>query len=628
MTTTTRRKTFRAGLWLAFLSSVLLGSGGTAHAGSQPAAALALPYVTSPTVQTSVNLVNASDVAHVLRIIAISGDLATAYESRSIACEVAARGSTSVSIADNAGTLQMQANCASGPILTLIPGAQGVVFVVLEDPSTGLTISTDAIYGESTVVDGTFGAAWSADAIAYRAGVRGGLEQNDGDRTYRLNGGEYEVSRESGFIDYEFSTSTLDSKLVLFTPDATTGQGAPRAGVQIFFYDEEAIVVSASHEFSGFDLISLTDINVNFSSSVLGSVHGFMVLQGDIVARSDSHDDQPSFGDGNFLRKSPVLAWLLRDASVPTRSAARRFVPGNEALSPVGDDQSAAFRLLEDADGDGIEDPIDTAANAASDDFDDASFGGMTDGTITSRGDQTLRIGQGGNEHAIQMETSISGGAAPATIDVCGGTAQLSVDAGTFANYTCSSVDLSVRFGLVEIQFALNGQLASIDVGAGNSVLVDSDSGLVAADAANPDPIVIETPGGDVEVDPGESLLLGVEIEILWKPWHRWFWWFRPHAWVAVLGSETLDVRDVVRGSLAFGPAGAPGRKFKRRDVDRDGDRDLLGRYRMRDTGIDLHTDDEACLSGDVQTDSGTYSFVACDTLVREPPPKPWWAWW
>jgi len=628
-----RSVVMRASILCLALATVCLAFAGTASARSEPAAALALPYWTSQSTDTAVNLVNNSDIQRVLRIIAISGDPGTAYESRSFACRLPPRGSTSVEITNSAGSIEMTALCdpdvSATTVVTPIPGSRGVIFVAIED-TAGRTVSTNAIYGESTVVDSVNGFAWSTDAISYKAGTRAGLEQNDGDRTYRFDDGEYERNAAGARLDYEALSLTTEvfPKLVLFNPDGTTGQPAPTAQLNIFFYNAEAVVRNASHTFSGFDYVLLTDIDPNFQDVFLDSPNGWLGYTSAPVNQASQHDQQPSLGDANQIRRAPVLAWLLRDATLPISSAARRSIPIETPLVPIEDDAFPALRLLEDADGDGIEDPIDTMPGSGSSAFDDAPFGGVTNGTITTLGDQSLRIGRGGNVDAIQMETLLTGGAAPAMLDVCGGIAQLAITSGSYATYTCGSVDLSVELGLVQILFELGGEPASIDVGAGNSVIVDPETGAIIADPDNPDPIVVETAGGSVEIQPGETVLLGVEIEILHKPYARWWWWFRPHIWVAVLGSDTLDVGDVVEDSLALGPAGVGPRKLKKRDVDRDGEKDLLGRYRLRDSGIDLHTDEEACLQGEVETDNGTFPFLACDTLLREPPPKPWWAWW
>jgi hypothetical protein len=68
---------------------------------------------------------------------------------------------------------------------------------------------------------------------------------------------------------------------------------------------------------------------------------------------------------------------------------------------------------------------------------------------------------------------------------------------------------------------------------------------------------------------------------------------------VAVLGSDGLDVRDVDVATLTFGPGEAAPwhEKAYQMDVDRDGTKDLLSFYRMSETGI-AFGDTEACVTG------------------------------
>jgi hypothetical protein len=87
---------------------------------------------------------------------------------------------------------------------------------------------------------------------------------------------------------------------------------------------------------------------------------------------------------------------------------------------------------------------------------------------------------------------------------------------------------------------------------------------------------------------------------------------------VAILGSESLDVRDIDATTMTFGPAGArPAHKRAGhlRDVDRDGLRDLVSHFRTQESGL-APGDPEACVRG--KTLDGT-PFEACDAVTTVP---------
>jgi len=614
------------------LALAVLVTTGVANARTGPSAVLALPYLADGGAETYAKISRddpSSGAPYVLRIVALDGDVGSDFAGQSLACRLDPLDSTQVRVRGvGGGAAEMSADCrpqgggAKATLTRPISGERGALFVALEDPATGLTVSVDAIAGEATLFDFGAGSSWSTDAIGFRAGTG----PNDGDRTYRFDGTEYELSRAGAVVDIEAATADVDPKLVLFVPDGTSGDGGPLASLAIFATNADAMVHNASYDFSGFEVVRLADIDPNLADPFFGTATGQLEYTVTVVNRTtDGHDSWPSIGNGDQLRRAPVLAWVLRDAVLGSDAAsgAKRTVPADAFLPPATpDDRLPAFRFLEDPDGDGIESPIDVEPDAFSDAFDDTALGGGTAGVVTDRGDQSLRIGRAGTADDIEVETRTEPGAtAVAFVDVCGGVATLVFGDGALGTYSCGSVALRVELGLIRIEFLLNGAPASIDVGGGNAVVVDPENGTATADPGNPDFLVVETAGGSIELPPGESLQVDVEIEIRRKPVFPWVWNFRRFVSVAVLSTDNFGADDVVRQSLAFGPAGAAPWRFFRRDVNRDGRKDLVARFKVRDVELDAE-DEEACMTGQIQTPSGPRSFLACDALTRKP------AWW
>ena len=141
--------------------------------------------------------------------------------------------------------------------------------------------------------------------------------------------------------------------------------------------------------------------------------------------------------------------------------------------------------------------------------------------------------------------------------------------------------------------------------------------------------------GAQEIASPGDTQLTGIavvpgleiEIEVDIKPGSNANLFVprgRGLAAVAILGSDIFDVKDVDGATLAFGPDGAQPVFdltnpwvffFSRRDVNRDGTKDLISFYRPRETGI-AFGDTQACLSA--ETRDGT-PLMGCDSITTLP---------
>ncbi len=144
-----------------------------------------------------------------------------------------------------------------------------------------------------------------------------------------------------------------------------------------------------------------------------------------------------------------------------------------------------------DPDRDGIFDEVDTDPIFFSNDFSD----GTTTGTITNRGDQILTITDSTDpspNDGVSITADLSGGAAPASVSACGGTAILSLNAGEEAVVTCGSVTIGVISGIVDITFVdAEGNTAAVSLTQDNNITFESETFSITASSTNTDLVVI-----------------------------------------------------------------------------------------------------------------------------------------
>ena len=183
---------------------------------------------------------------------------------------------------------------------------------------------------------------------------------------------------------------------------------------------------------------------------------------------------------------------------------------------PVFTDHEIFLATPKDMDRDGIFNEVDTLPYTFSDDFADLTIGGTTTGSITNRGEQSLKIADAVNPAGVRITADPFGGAIPATVSVCGSRARLSFRAGDDAVITCSSVTVEVNSGTVEIEFiADDGTTATTSVDQGNTLTFYPDSVTFTAAPTNSSPVVVLIDGEEMSIGPGET---GSAVDIDIKP--------------------------------------------------------------------------------------------------------------
>jgi hypothetical protein len=165
-----------------------------------------------------------------------------------------------------------------------------------------------------------------------------------------------------------------------------------------------------------------------------------------------------------------------------------------------------------DGDEDGIWVEVDTQPNTYSSDFSD----GTTYGTITTRGDQILQIGDSIlplPDVGVTVSVVSSNGPLQATVNACEGTGPTQIedlDANNdIVTVTCGSSTVTVNSGAVLVTFTDNdGTTISVNLTAGNSMTFDPTAQTITVPPDNTETAVIVVDGISISVSPGETVSL------------------------------------------------------------------------------------------------------------------------
>lgn len=291
------------------------------------AAAIAAPIITGPqgepnelTVNavTLVTLTNAGPGV-VLHVNVISGDAGDNWQAQDFECIVTEQETVLFVFEPNGTGSLLSYECNLNRDLVVqspFLARNGILFISLEDPVTGLTLNADRIFADWVVLDGQAGAAFSSGAVPFQGGLPGGGVP---DRSYRFDGLEYRQFPSALATNFVAPDADISAYLVLFTLDGSAGSpaGGPPASVSVRFYNDDEIQFSTGYAFSCFSIVELRTIDPRFASAALGSLSGHMTLTPQLVVYPDlAHDAQYDGGGVIGVRKPPVHGWLVQTVGV------------------------------------------------------------------------------------------------------------------------------------------------------------------------------------------------------------------------------------------------------------------------------------------------------------------------
>ena len=296
--------------------------------GGPEGALVALPLLTGgagriaddagTTVQTYTNTLT---VPVRLLVQVVSGDPGELWRSDSFSCDVIARSTATFSIVPSGAGSVLTANCFDlgffgvPETFTIAARAEnGIVVAAVADPVTNLATTQNAILAEAVVSDLVMGFAVTLPAVRARA-----VLANDGNQIYHFD--EVEYSRLPAGIDETVRSPAAGdyTELVLFTLDGTPGLlPTPRvamSGIGLFsqqpnpFLPPEVTFFDFSFGFDCFTVVDLLALSSGFAG--FPGLDGVLQLTAEAVGTpgTDAHD--AAFGDGNSVRRRPVLGWAI-----------------------------------------------------------------------------------------------------------------------------------------------------------------------------------------------------------------------------------------------------------------------------------------------------------------------------
>ncbi len=176
------------------------------------------------------------------------------------------------------------------------------------------------------------------------------------------------------------------------------------------------------------------------------------------------------------------------------------------AAAPIWFDDVTLVRLDPDNDGDRLENGVDSDPLNSSAEFSDGTTFGIVDEDING----ILGIDDEPAPDGVRIMAD-PGSGAPARVLVCDESAVLTVNPGNELVVTCGSVVVAVEAGpAVTMEIVLNGEPATVNVPAENTVTFEPEASTVSVEstATNPEPVILEVGGAVVPISPGAAFTL------------------------------------------------------------------------------------------------------------------------
>jgi hypothetical protein len=314
----------------------------------------------------------------------------------------------------------------------------------------------------------------------------------------------------SGFTLTESSDIAVESSGdILVLTDESLYRYDPISGIPTLF---------SSDVLGGTDVLIINDNGDIFTGGT--DVVKINPTTGTSTLLSSGYEDVYGMGieaDGNLIvLESDLGSFIYR---VDPVTGFQTLVSFDEFLIDSFSTAVVVFPTLQispDIDEDGIFNEIDLQPTIFSNDFDDSPIGGTSDGNIIDRGTQVLTITEEPNPDGIRVNSDISGGVIPATVEFCSTMSLIVFNPGDKAIVTCSSVTVTAISGQLSITFyGTSGTQATTVLSQGNSITFNQDTFSFTTPATNTESLIIDVEGTQITVNPGETNTSKPEVSII-----------------------------------------------------------------------------------------------------------------
>jgi len=230
---------------------------------------LAFPLLSSDDLSTAISISSTAAVDYRVKLLFISGEPGDDWDAVDFNCPIDASASIRLSFGPFGSDFsQVDIECSGLTQSVVIAWRSGLLWAALENATSFETVSDDVLTGSAVVSDAAVGTTAALEAVAFRKGSG----SNDGDRSYELDGVEYETPPSTLAASVRGASSGLTSRAIFAVVDGRVNfSAAVPAEARITWVDAAGVAYNAIYGFDCFANVALSDIDPRFDAGVMGA---------------------------------------------------------------------------------------------------------------------------------------------------------------------------------------------------------------------------------------------------------------------------------------------------------------------------------------------------------------------